>query len=166
MKGNRAVKGFGLSRRTKLATLCAQKVTGLWDEVWPGNTGPSQMLSTAEAYLRDSLDFDSAWKRKNSFWGDLDNLLCEGNHLTVVNVGFAAANVVTTSLVDERFDPQNLEEDILDDALDPYEWDAGFYASAAYSEGFSREEQSNRSRRREFWEWYLIEAVPSSWDLT
>jgi Immunity protein Imm5 len=165
IEGNRAIKGIGLTRRTKLASLCVRKVLGLWDEVWPDNYGTRQMLMVADQYLDNSIDFDSAWKRKNSFWGELDNPLFEGNYLAIVNVGFAAVKVVTTALVDEIFDPQNLEEDISDETLDPYQWDASFYAAAAYAGGAPWEEQSNTLRRREFWKWYLNEAVPSAWEL-
>jgi hypothetical protein len=164
MEGNRAKRGIGLIRRVKLANLCVQKVLGLWQEVWPEKSGPQQMLLTAEQYIGDLIDYESAWERANSFWGELETIICDGKNLTVVNVGFAAANLVTTALRDEKFNPDNLEEEIVDDLLDPYEWDASLYASAAYSSGFVWEEQSNALQRREFWEWYLTEAVPSAWD--
>jgi Immunity protein Imm5 len=164
VEGNRAVRGPGLIRRVKLATLCVQKVLGLWQEVWPEKTGPQQMLVTAEQYLSDSIDFETAWKRVNTFWAELDTLIYEGKNLTVINVGFAAANTANTALHDEKFNPDDLEEDIFDDGLDPYEWDASLYASAAYSAGFTWEDESNATRRREFWEWYLNEAVPSAWE--
>src|SRR5262245_62642738 len=77
VEGNRAVKGIGLIRRTKLAALCVEKALGIWQEVWPDKDGPQQMLVTAERYLSDSIDFDSAWNRMNSFWGELEALLCE-----------------------------------------------------------------------------------------
>jgi hypothetical protein len=163
VEGNRAKRGLGLNRRVKLATLCVRKVLVLWQEVWPEKTGPQEMLLTTEQYLSDSIDYETAWKRVNSFWGEMETLICDGEHLTVINVGFAASNMVNTALFDEKFNPNNLEEEILDDNLDPYEWDASFYASAAYSTGFSWEEQSDPLRRREFWEWYLNEAAPSAW---
>src|SRR6266498_411732 len=122
LEGNRAIKGIGLRRRTKLARLCVQKVLALWDEVWPDNDGPRQMLITADQYLNGAIDYDVAWERKNSYWSKLDGLIYEGNHLTIVNVGFAAVKVVTTALVDEIFDPQDPEEDIRDESLDPYQW--------------------------------------------
>jgi hypothetical protein len=164
VEGNRAIKGIGLKRRTKLARLCVQKVLALWDEVWPYDDGPRQMLITADQYLNGAIDYDVAWERKNTYWSKLDNLIYEGNHLTIVNVGFAAVKVVTTALVDEIFDPQDPEENISDESLDPYQWDASLYASAAYAGGFAWEEQSDKLRRREFWQWYLIEAVPSAWE--
>jgi len=145
VEGNRAIKGIGLKRRTKLARFCVQKVLALWDEVWPYDDGPRQMLITADQYLNGAIDYDVAWERKNTYWSKLDNLIYEGNHLTIVN-------------------PQDPDENIRDESLDPYQWDASLYASAAYAGGFAWEEQSNKLRRREFWQWYLIEAVPSAWE--
>jgi hypothetical protein len=133
------------------------------------------MLATTEQYLKQLIDFDtasptqskdfhSAWQRKNRFWGELESLLYKGEHFASIYVGFAAANTVTTALNDERFHPLNIEDHLLDDDLDPYQWDASFYAAGAYAGGFTWEEGSSVVRRREFWEWYLDEAVPLAWN--
>jgi hypothetical protein len=164
VEGARATRGVGLTRRTTLAGLCVRRVLELWTQAWPQNERPVQMLSIAEQYLNESLDFTQAWNSKNMFWGELEKMLYEGEHLIELNVGFAAANVVTTALNDERFDPQQIEADVMDDDLDPYEWDASLYASAAAAGGFTWETGSDATRRREFWQWYLNEAVPGAWE--
>src|SRR6266511_3517511 len=65
LEGNRAIKGIGLRRRTKLARLCVQKVLALWDEVWPDNDGPRQILITAAPYLNCAIDYDVARDSKH-----------------------------------------------------------------------------------------------------
>ena len=46
--------------------------------------------------------------------------------------------------------------------IDPDEWTACFFASATYCGGASWEQGiGDDLKRREFWEWFLDEAVPS-----
>jgi hypothetical protein len=163
IENSKAIHGIGLYRRTRLTMLCTQHVLSIWDKDWLANKGPQQMLSTAEEYLRKQLDYDSAWERMNRFWGELDNSEIGDN--VSISVGFAAANVVAAALNDEQFDP-NDEEDaqFLDEDYDPYDWDASFYASIAYAGGAPGDENSDLQRRKEFWEWYLKEAVPTAWE--
>jgi hypothetical protein len=169
IEGTYAIFGIGLYRRTTLAKLCVQKVLKLWEQDWPDHTGPHVMLSTVEKYLRKQLDFKAVWGRKNLFWGELETLLYQmRGSKTSINVGFAAANVVTMALNDERFNSENLkaEEQFLDEDYDPYEWDTSFYASIAYAKGAPGDEDSNLQQRQEFWEWYLKEAVPAAWEVS
>lgn len=77
-----------------------------------------------------------------------------------IAVGFAAVCAVTTALNDEVFGVTELDDLRSDRELDPYEWDASFYASIAYAGGASWESQSSAQKRRAFWEWYLNEGVP------
>lgn len=161
--GIRAVHGIGLQRRTTLAILCARHVRPVWEQVWPNDDDPHQMIKTAELYLNQALDFDSVEERKNQYLGKLDNLLSKGEHEAAINVGFAAGRAVFTALHDEDFDPHNIDDDLMDEDLDVNEWDASFNAAAAYAGGFPWEENSSSTRRREFWEWYLNEAVPLAW---
>ena len=68
-----------------------------------------------------------------------------------VAVGCAAGRALTTALNDEFFDPAALESK-LDEDLDPYEWDAGYYASIACAGGAAREDTSDGGARRRFWQ--------------
>jgi len=46
--------------------------------------------------------------------------------------------------------------------IDPDDWDACFYASAAVTGGATWENIGQPDMRREFWHWYLTAAVPES----
>src|SRR6266511_4113998 len=55
LEGNRAIKGIGLRRRTKLARLCVQKVLALWDYFLPYNDGPRDILTIPTQHSTDHL---------------------------------------------------------------------------------------------------------------
>jgi len=42
--------------------------------------------------------------------------------------------------------------------------DSSFFAAAAYAGGAVWDSDSDSLKRREFWEWWLNEAVPMAWD--
>jgi hypothetical protein len=154
----RADMGVGVVRRTKLAFTAAQHVLPLWERSFSANHEPQNMLATAERYLAQQINFSTAWNLKNRFWGELERIASAG-----AAVGFAACQVVTTSLSDEQFDPENLDSPPCDKNLDAYEWDASFYASVAYAGSAPWEENGDIGRRHEFWRWYLQEATPLAW---
>src|ERR1019366_29473 len=157
--GARAILGPGLQRRTTLAILTVRHVLPIWETAFPTNHKPEWMLAVAQEYLDQLTDFQTVRGLNNLFWSELD---CLGS--VAVAVGYAAAQSVTTALSDERFDPAALDTVVSDQDLDPYQWDASFYASVAYAGSAPWEEKPHTNRRREFWTWFLEVAVPAAWD--
>jgi hypothetical protein len=47
----------------------------------------------------------------------------------------------------------------LDDDYDPFSWDTSYYTAIAYS-GSDPWDNADIEKRREFWMWYINEAVP------
>ncbi len=165
VENSRAVISEGLMRRANLARLCAEHVLPIWREGFPEDDRPQWMLDAVRQYLTGRLSFDVAYDAKSNFWGKLEGLMCEGKRFNSIYAGFAAVNAITTALKDEYFGlPQN-EETELDDDLDPYGWDASFLSSLAFAGGAAWEPQSSVGKRREFWQWYLKEAVPKSLEI-
>lgn len=81
-------------------------------------------------------------------------------------VGFAAVQALTTAVVDEFFDPDEIELNLTDS--EEFESnDASFHAAVAYANGpvweIDASPAPNSEKRRRFWEWWLTEAVPKSW---
>jgi hypothetical protein len=155
--GPRAIVGPPLRRRTALAALAAKQVLPIWQEAFPGNGGPERILAITQAYLEQQIEYIAASDSRDRFWTELEKL---GG--TAVTAGFAAVNVLSTALNDERFDARDLDS-VLDTELDPYEWDAGFYASITYAGGAPWETTSDTGARRRFWQWYIRDAAPSAW---
>jgi hypothetical protein len=77
----------------------------------------------------------------------------------------AAVHTVSLARVDYR--PEDFEPDRLDEEeLDYDQWDASYHASLAAAGTGPREPGGDSAeavtRRREFWRWYLSEAVPAA----
>jgi hypothetical protein len=161
MNGAKGALGIGHKRRAKLAIICARRVLPIWDRVFSEDREPERVLSVAQQYLDQQIEFRAAWNIQNSFWVKVENLmipnLAEPN---IIEIGFATAKALSASLYDEVFDPNNIEPNITDHDLDPHDWDSAFFASCASAGGAVWQTESNDARRREFWDWYLRDAVP------
>ncbi len=152
----------GLLRRTKLAVLCVENVLPIWDNVLVHDTTPHKILENINDYISEKQTWDYLWAIPNSFWTKLDNYMLDGNNYGhALCVGFASINALYVVLNDE-----DLEEDdnTLDQDLDPYTWDTAFFASLAHSENELYDEKTKIQKRREFWLWYLNDAVPLAYE--
>ena len=160
--GVRATRGPGHRKRTQLAAVTVMHVLPLWKAVAADDDEVLQLLATAADYIEGRVTFEEAWKRKNRAWANMEKRTgTPSGQSTAIAVGFAAVCAVNTALNDENFDSASLDNPEADADLDPYEWDASFYASLAYAGGASWEAANNSQKRREFWTWYLDEAVPA-----
>jgi hypothetical protein len=157
LNGPKAIIGPPLRRRTGLAGRAVRYVLPIWHQAFPGNDGPERMVADARVYLQQRMQFISASDSRDRFWAELDNL---GG--VAVAVGYAAARALTTALSDEAFDLADFDSS-LDEDLDMYRWDAGYYAAIAAADGAPWEATSNRDARREFWQWYIRDAAPAAW---
>ena len=162
-QGNRALPSVGHSRRGTLAILCARKVATFWHEALPDDQGFEEMLTLAKDTLAGSALPEKVKKRKDRFWTYLDNLISRDAELRAIYAGAAAEKSVSAALIDEVFDPVKPDDPTKDEDLDAYQWDASLYASAAFADGFTWDEGSSLSQRREFWQWYLETAVLQAW---
>jgi hypothetical protein len=155
-KRNRAKMTPGLRRRTALAIVTAEHVLPIWERHWDSKD-PHRMLEVVRAYVRDEMSWRDARDEQTRFLGALYNANTDEISEDIfhfVYVGYAAVDAVATALKD-----MDCEDDgTLDEDLDS--WDGSFWACSAYSGDFPWEARSDMGRRREFWEWYLDEAVP------
>jgi hypothetical protein len=78
-------------------------------------------------------------------------------------VADAATAVAAVALVDERFEPGEIDPSASDSDLEVEEWDAAFHASVVSARGAPWNRESSAERRFTFWTWYLTEAVPQVW---
>ncbi|HLJ51402.1 MAG TPA: Imm5 family immunity protein [Bryobacteraceae bacterium] len=164
-RGEMAVPGTGLQRRTSLGILCAQLVVDHWSVVVPGDTIPTQLTVLARRFIEGQVTREEAWKAAHDFWTRLD-AMSEKLSAAAYYAGAAAAKTVSVAFRDEDFDPGRFDDSGEDRPGDlPDEWDPALLASASHcSEGESSLSDST-IRRRQFWEWYLTMAVPSAYEL-
>ena len=162
---SRRMDTYGLLRRTALATVATQHVLPIWESVWPHDHSPQSILAEAEQVLQQIVDKRTAWKDRQQFWVMFLDLGNENEQYQIVSaVGFSAVQALTTAIQDERFDQSNIDYSLTDTDIDPDEMDSSFFAAAAYANGPIWEADSDATKRQEFWEWWLNQAVPSAWN--
>jgi hypothetical protein len=153
----------GHRRRVALSQLAVRRVLPLWDAVHPGNDGPERMLALADRVLTGAVDSEVARREQDAFEVEVQGF--EDDDLRPGYVGDAAVHTVSLARVDVG--PDDFEPDVLDEQLDYDQWDASYYAAlAAAGKGPSEpggDSAEAVSKRREFWRWYLSEAVPAAY---
>lgn len=151
----------GLKRRTRLAILCVKKVISIWEKVADDDDRPLEMIDLAERYIEGSINYSYIYKRWNDFVTDLIYLASDEAFLYAAEVVFASTKAVGIVLKDEEL--IRYEKDTqLDENLDSFTWDASYFSAIAYS-GSGPWDNTNIEKRREFWLWYINEAVPQAY---
>ena len=160
--GHRAVFGIGYRRRIALAIICVRHVLPIWEKVWPDSKAPHDALLKSEQYLEGVTDYKSTRKLQTQIHWMCDNYTGQDNFIAV---GYAAFRVLSTALFDEAYCTEDdIDENFMDEDVDPLQRDASFYSAAAYANGAKWQPESSVDRRKEFWEWYLKEAVIEAWN--
>lgn len=146
-------------RRFNLALRCITYVLPIWKNTYPDDEGVNRMLALAQKALENKVEKESAKKTAYNYWSEVDSLEAETeNQLRAASVGYASINVVYVAVRDEIFN-ENMEDDFDED---PFIWDTSFHSFLAYT-GFGGENPEGIEKNREFWRWYLDEAVPEAY---
>lgn len=152
----------GRRRRAILGIEAVGQVLPEWERVWPRDRMPHQLLAQAAAVLDGSADRARALDDLNRAFTALDNLVISSREKIPAGVGYGAARALATALDDEVFDPSTVRLERTDADVDPYEHDPGYLAAVVRAGGPPWDPDSSSTRRREFWEWWLREAVPAA----
>lgn len=147
--------GDGHARRATLGILAAEKVLPIWDAWRPGDDRPRRFLdATRQALAAASapvLDADLGL-----FDVELDNLATTPGNDAKLAVGWAAVAAYRVLLHDEPHMTQPPVEPVLDPP------DPAFEAARAAAGGWIFSAAADSTKRREFWRWWLHEAVPAA----
>ena len=155
-----------VSQRSDLAWLAlevisAHKVEHIWKEQFPSDTDPVDLLRLADSYLTNDENVDALTKLSPNVKTLLDDKLGLGeDYFCAVYAGFAcwaaAGNIA--------YGPSDLtDEGASELEVEPEFWDASFYASLAWNGAAVWEEGiGDSAKRREFWTWFICEAVPQA----
>lgn len=153
--------GEGHLRRARLFVLCTEHVLPIWVSAYPQHQGPQIMLKIAMKVLNASLSRDIAKKARDEFWSELDGWEDDqGYEFEPQYVGYGSAKAVTAALNDVLFSDDVPQEGETEWEHDPSEWHSDFYDSLPYK-GNSPQEIA---RLRDYWLWYLDEAVPAAYE--
>jgi hypothetical protein len=140
--------------------LAAKKVVPIWKVSFPSEDMPIKLLYDAEKQLlqpeKINIPKENVWALR----AYLDSVsLPEDEAFPSLYVGYTCWIAACHVLLDMGIPPECEPEA----ELDPEDWDASFHASLAYSEGTVWEESvGGPIKRREFWEWFLREAIPQA----
>jgi len=149
----------------KLAIIAVEKVLPIWENQWPTDKRPHDLLANAKHVLaglistkEGRLMAEAAFDQTAEWMGTLDE--ANGNKeplaasivlAAAVECLFEASGVHTFSGIN----PAKTEAD-----LDPWSTDTAGWAASSYA-GPWYDSASDPKRRREFWDWWITEAVPS-----
>lgn len=145
------------NKRAALAIESARRVQDVYKSRWPQTDEPIKALALADEYQRSGFPKEKEKALEGSILESqtvLDNLLSKGIDSASIYAGYAANTAAATALYDESGLDEDTEE-VEDSDIDPYEYDAAFYASATVAGAAPWDEDANTDALAEFWTWYL-----------
>jgi immunity protein Imm5 of predicted polymorphic toxin system len=158
--GPRATSGTYLSvphrQRIELAVAGVRHVLPLWEQTYPDSDIPVVALSVIDAITQGGESGDAS-DTFDELWEAVMDLSLE-RPFPEIAVGFAAVQALSTAMYDESFDPDDLEPE-REDGDDPESFDSAYYAAVAAAHGLPAAPESDSQLRREFWKWWVTEAV-------
>jgi Immunity protein Imm5 len=147
----------GLRRRVELARLAAERVLPVWYAEAESDHGPEQMLALAERRLNREISEAEADDLADRFRVYADGLAYRKQISQRALAAGEAARLVLAAV--DLDDYAEHPPDAEDEDIDPDNWEAAYVAAIAAA-GYPDEDVE---ARREFWRWYLDEAVPAAW---
>jgi hypothetical protein len=154
----------GRVARARLAELSVRHVLPIWERIWPENRLPHHLLDLATRVRNGELDGATLAAERNQTFTDLDDIAYLSGNNPAVGVGYGAQHALTVAIRDEPFDPAHPDPAVRDEDVQPEDHDSAYYASIAATGGPPWDEESSAARRRDFWQWWLSQAVPASLD--
>jgi hypothetical protein len=151
--------------RSFLAIIAAQRALPSWHRTRPNDTRVEQLIDLAITQVRRAVADDPAIEKAAEAWNWLLNDYGDRTEELALDAEFAMAaslEAVWISLGSDRFLDVTIDETTTDADLDPWCSDAAMYAAVALS-GPVWEEDSSTEQRLEYWEWWLLEAIPNAY---
>jgi len=159
-KGGPATIGY--TRRVTLAIATVRKVLPLWEHIAPDDPLPNQALEAAARVSRgNASERTQAWAVYRDLFRNTDSLFALYGYGQ--GVALAATFALRTAIKDEDFDLRRIDLALTDKMKSGEEKDCTYCAAMAYADGRPGVEGASVEKRREFWTWWLEEAVPFAW---
>ena len=151
----------GLKRRFRLSELCVNKIIHIWEFNTNNDPRLQKIMELANSYLDGKVSSDvlnNELEKFNSF----ESKLIDNVFDIYPFVARAVSGVIGVALYDEAIF-QVTEDDSKDDWLDHEVFDVAWMVCAIYSysdTGLLFQDYDDK-KRKEFWNWYVDEAIPS-----
>lgn len=145
-------------RRSLLAITCARKTLGVWESALPQDRRPHELLELLTNSFQGGVEAELLEQKNNLFIAQVQDVLFTGPELhPTAYAGFSCSAAVAQLLYDLVPEPSERGEV----EVDPQDWGAEFFSSLAYCGGAVWDGIGTPEARKEFWQWYLVSAVPS-----
>ncbi|MGH9277703.1 MAG: Imm5 family immunity protein [Acidimicrobiales bacterium] len=151
----------GHRRRAALDLLAAERVKPVWESAYPTDPTVDEVLDASRQVAQGERPAPWADDIANRAEVHVLDLTSADRQFNAGSAGDAAVAALYAAAHDRDHD--DLPADADDYDLDSEDWDAGFLAALALAGGEVGDPAASDVRRREFWEWYLREAVPAAW---
>lgn len=180
--------------RTWLAILTARKVASNWLEEMPRDKSFQNILDLTEKLALGTLNLNETSKERDNFYyiaGNADENVEDGKALAAIRTAYSALRAASGYIPFSDFSTKQIEEDLPDELIGGVWADAASsaiiaYSGSAYNTDILYEKDfaliNDNSElgailmnhpnvdfdpeiRKEFWEWWLIEAIPQAWEL-
>lgn len=151
-------------RRVMLQVLCVRQVQHLWDRAFPNDGRVEEMMAIAEQLIRQQISPEEAELRSDDFLNEIYDEVENYNSITQPAVYVADASIHTVVSACYRNPDYNTsstttdDDELLPDSLEPS------YACASAAAGalnWQPIKDTDVAARREYWSWYLDEAIPT-----
>lgn len=151
----------GHRRRTTLDLITVEHVKPIWEVTYPSDPSVDDVLDGARQVLEGRQSAQWAHDLKGRAWTEFINRMGADHEFPAGHVGTAACAALFTAAQDKTY--ADLPPDTDDYDLDVDEWDTSFMAAMAAAGDEEADPAGSKGRTREFWHWYLREAVPAAW---
>ena len=159
-------------RRTRilLDLLTARSVLPIWQKERPNDPWPTHLLAVAEGVLRGEVTQEDAGVAGDAAWNQLETLEAddvqagpeEANH-SILGVVETAIEALLEASGRRSFDSIPVAVQDTDADIDPWSYDTVQCAVTTYAGGVW-DPTSDPMKRKEFWEWWLLKAIPEAWE--
>lgn len=152
--------------RVMLSLLTGPQILPVWQQERPDDTWPQDLLDMVERVLRGTVSPEQASIEAEKAFdqaGELAQTMEEPALQRVWAVVAFAIEALFEAAGAHGFGTMIISRNETDANLDPWTSDPALWAAAAYA-GPVWDPESDSIRRKEFWEWWLREALPAAWE--
>lgn len=160
-RGSGVELAVGKRRRVLLALQVSRRVAPFWARDF-GTPALDSLLDQIQEYLAGAVPRADVRRKTDSLQGGLLNDPMGKDQAYLAGRAVAGAGWVAVG--DELLSTeQGMSEEDLADPEDPDLWDPAFYAAGAWAGGMPWTPTFSATAYRDFWQWYLDDAVPQAW---
>jgi hypothetical protein len=155
--------------RTSLDLLTTKWVLPIWQVERPDDPWPDHLLRMTEGVLFGEISLEEARVEGDNAWNRLESLEASEGLPEDISISHSALGVLETAIEAlleasgrYSFDSALISSRHTDADIDPWTHDTVLCAVTAYAGGVW-DPASDPNKRKEFWEWWLLEAIPEAW---